>query len=83
MKLFLKNILSLFVILVSISVAAQENKKCYTSDLINKELITNKDYQKQINQVHKQNKIWISQNNNINKADKTTLPHTPSSAGDD
>ena len=73
MKLFLKNILSLFVILVSISVAAQENKKCFTTDLINKELITNKDYQKQINQVHKQNKIWISQNNNINK-EVITIP---------
>ena len=43
---------------------AQENKKCYTTELINKELIDNKNYQNQINQVHKENKNWILENRN-------------------
>jgi len=74
MKSFLKNILGLFVILVSISVAAQENKKCFTTDLINKELITNKDYKNQIQKVYIQNKTWLSENRNKNNKELITIP---------
>ena len=55
-------ILTLFLSLTTIF--AQENKKCYTTELINKELIDNKNYQNQINQVHKENKNWILENRN-------------------
>ena len=52
----MKNSITILLLLLSISIFAQENKKCFTSELIQKELEINKDYQNQIYQVHKDNK---------------------------
>jgi len=60
----MKYIISIFLLFLSITIFAQENKKCYTTELINKELANNKDYQNQINQVHKENKNWLLENQN-------------------
>ena len=59
----MKNSITILLLLLSISIFAQENKKCFTSELIQKELEINKDYQNQISQVHKDNKKWLSENN--------------------
>ena len=59
----MKNSITILLLLLSISIFAQENKKCFTSELIQKELIINKEYQNQIYQVHKDNKKWLSENN--------------------
>ena len=59
----MKNSITILLLLLSISIFAQENKKCFTSELIQKELIINKEYQNQISQVHKDNKKWLSENN--------------------
>ena len=60
----MKYIITILTIFLSLTIFAQENKKCYTTELINKELIDNKNYQNQINQVHKENKNWILENRN-------------------
>ena len=59
----MKNSIIILLLLLSISIFAQENKKCFTSELIQKELEINKEYQNQISQVHKDNKKWLSENN--------------------
>jgi hypothetical protein len=43
---------------------SQEIKKCYTTELINNELVSNPNYQVEIKNVWKQNKNWL---NLINK----------------
>ena len=58
----MKNSITILLLLLSISIFAQENKKCFTSELIQKELEINEDYQNQIYQVHKDNKKWLSEN---------------------
>mgnify|MGYP001165170683 FL=1 len=58
----MKNSIIILLLLLSISIFAQENKKCFTSELIQKELEINEDYQNQIYQVHKDNKKWLSEN---------------------
>lgn len=58
----MKNSITILLFLLSISIFAQENKKCFTSELIQKELEINEDYQNQIYQVHKDNKKWLSEN---------------------
>ena len=60
----MKYTITILTIFLSLTIFAQENKKCYTTELINKELIDNKNYQNQINQVHKENKNWILENRN-------------------
>ena len=60
----MKNTITILTLFFSLTIFAQENKKCYTTELINKELIDNKNYQNQINQVHKENKNWILENRN-------------------
>ena len=60
----MKNTITILTLFFSLTIFAQENKKCYTTELINKELIDNKYYQNQINQVHKENKNWILENRN-------------------
>ena len=42
---------------------SQEIKKCYTTELINNELVSNPNYQVEINNVWKQNKNWLKSNN--------------------
>ena len=59
----MKNSITILLLLLSISIFAQENKKCFTSELIQKELDINEDYQNKIYQVHKDNKKWLSENN--------------------
>ena len=58
----MKNSITSLLLLLSFSIFAQENKKCFTSELIQKELEINEDYQNQIYQVHKDNKKWLSEN---------------------
>tara|TARA_B100001113_G_scaffold242280_1_gene199283 strand:+ start:10 stop:1317 length:1308 start_codon:yes stop_codon:yes gene_type:complete len=60
----MKYTITILTLFLSLTIFAQENKKCYTTELINKELIDNKNYQNQINQVHKENKNWILENRN-------------------
>ena len=60
----MKYTITILTLFLSLTIFAQENKKCYTTELINKELIDNKNYQSQINQVHKENKNWILENRN-------------------
>ena len=60
----MKYTITILTLFLSLTIFAQENKKCYTNELINKELIDNKNYQNQINQVHKENKNWLLENRN-------------------
>ena len=60
----MKYIITFISLLISLSTFSQENKKCYTTELINNELVDNNDYQNQIYQVHKENKKWLSENRN-------------------
>ena len=60
----MKYIITFISLFISLSTFSQENKKCYTTELINNELVDNNDYQNQIYQVHKENKKWLSENGN-------------------
>ena len=65
----MKNIIIIFLMIINISTYSQEINKCYTTELINNELINNPDYKNEINNVFKQNKLWLS---NYNQ-EKTTI----------
>ena len=54
---------------ISLNTYSQEIAKCYTTELIENELITNPDYKGEINKVFQQNRLWLD-NNNI---EKTTI----------
>ena len=60
----MKYIITFISLFISLSTFSQENKKCYTTELINNELVDNYDYQNQIYQVHQENKKWLSENGN-------------------
>ena len=55
--------------IININTYSQEITKCYTTELINNELINNPDYKNEINNFFKQNKLWLS---NYNQ-EKTTI----------
>ena len=54
---------------ICLNTYSQEISKCYTTELIENELITNPDYKGEINKVFQQNRLWLA-NNNI---EKTTI----------
>jgi len=57
---------------ICLNTYSQEITKCYTTELIEKELIENPNYKTEIKKVFKQNKFWISNNNN--KQATITIP---------
>ena len=58
----MKNIILLILIFISFISLSQTNKKCFTTELIQKELDVNNDYKNHINEVYRENKKWISEN---------------------
>lgn len=64
-----KKTLIILLMTISLNTYSQEIAKCYTTELIENELITNPDYKGEINKVFQQNRLWLD-NNNI---EKTTI----------
>ena len=69
----LKHKISIFFLLVSQILTAQNIKKCNTTFLVNKEIELNKEYLENREKIIKENKLWIDQNNN-NKASSMIIP---------
>jgi len=69
----LKHKISIFFLLVSQILTAQNIKKCNTTFLVNKEIELNKEYLENREKIIKENKLWIDQNNN-NKASSIIVP---------
>ena len=59
----MKNTILLLLIFISFTSLSQTNKKCFTTELIQKELDVNNDYKNHINEFYKENKKWIAENN--------------------
>ena len=59
----MKNTILLLLIFISFTSLSQTNKKCFTTELIQKELDINNDYKYNINEVYRENKKWIAENN--------------------
>ena len=59
----MKNTILLLLIFISFTSLSQTNKKCFTTELIQKELDVNNDYKNHINEVYRENKKWIAENN--------------------
>ena len=64
-----KKTLIILLMSISLNTYSQEIAKCYTTELIENELITNPDYKGEINKVLQQNKLWLTNNNK----EKTTI----------
>ena len=64
-----KKTLIILLMSISLNTYSQEIAKCYTTELIQNELITNPDYKGEINKVLQQNKLWLTNNNK----EKTTI----------
>lgn len=61
--------LIILLMTISLNTYSQEIAKCYTTELIENELITNPDYKGEINKVFQQNRLWLADNNK----EKTTI----------
>lgn len=64
-----KKTLIILLMSISLNTYSQEIAKCYTTELIENELITNPDYKGEINKFLQQNKLWLTNNNK----EKTTI----------
>ena len=64
-----KKTLIILLMTISLNTYSQEIAKCYTTELIENELITNPDYKGEINKVFQQNRLWLADNNK----EKTTI----------
>jgi hypothetical protein len=58
-----KKTLIILLMSISLNTYSQEIAKCYTTELIENELITNPDYKSEINKVLQQNRLWLANNN--------------------
>ena len=56
----MKKTILLFLIFISFTSLSQTNKKCFTTELIQKELDVNNDYKNHINEVYRENKSTYS-----------------------
>jgi hypothetical protein len=69
----LKHKISIFFLLVSQILIAQNIKKCNTTFLVNQEIQLNEEYLENREKIIKENKLWIDQNNN-NKRSSIIVP---------
>ena len=70
----IRNLIITIFMIVNINTYSQEINKCYTTELINNELINNPDYQNEINNIYKQNKLWLSYNQDQREKTTITIP---------
>ena len=58
-----KKTLIILLMTICLNTYSQEISKCYTTELIENELITNPDYKGEIYKVLQQNRLWLANNN--------------------